>query len=901
MRYVQIGRGVGKQVAGNIVCCVDIELEGSELTDHLLNCQRKWFICPNCDEKFSTGRARNVHQVRCQNGRGHSSRGKRKKVEDPPGTTSAVKGLFKIIEFCSNPDSPLVIETLQTESERLADIIGIQIEFYGSARFYLTIVVTMERTINESEEDTFSFTSSPATDLLPSTDISDEIHQHIEILSKKIDEFLRNGSGWVLKGLVRAHLNITKYNPMAFGKYIPLPEPLKKRKGALLNIQNNDNMCLKWVTIAARHPYPKKDPHAARITYYKQFEKEIDDTGIVWPITLKQIPKFESLNRVRINVVGYDEDNDTDPFYPVLVSKSTHADHLTVNTLILGNENTSHFVLIKSINALLKKDNTKALKYHCVRCFHGFSKESNLLKHQENCIKFRAQGIRFPEDDQLFFKSYRKMVKCPVYIVADFESYIKDVEGRNTVPIELSGSTQRLKEHGPCGFAYMVVTEFEDYKQPVVVHRDNGTGNVAEIFISMMHEEYERLTDLIHANEDMKPLSAAQRRAHYAAANCYLCNELFTEDNPRVKDHDHYTGEYIGPAHFTCNFERRTDKHLPIIFHNFRGYDCHLIVQALAEQTDCLYDITIIPNSMEKYVSITTKEFRFIDSLQHLSTSLDKLTRNLVNSGLENFKYTREFIDAEHDGCDEKFELLTRKGVYPYSYIDEAAKFDEDLPPQHCFYNDMADEALSDEDYALVQGIWTTFDLQCLGDLHDLYVTTDVLLLADVLEKYRKMCWDRMGLEALCYVSLPSLTFDACLKLTKTKLEIVKDIDMLQMIELGIRGGISVISHRHAKANNPEIPNFDPSLPESYLLYIDANNLYGYAMSEKIPVDGFKWLDATNWTRDRIMSLDPNGKKGYIFEVDLLIPDNIHDKTDMYPLCPEHLEITESMISPKSR
>ena len=99
---------------------------------------------------------------------------------------------------------------------------------------------------------------------------------------------------------------------------------------------------------------------------------------------------------------------------------------------------------------------------------------------------------------------------------------------------------------------------------------------------------------------------------------------------------------------------------------------------------------------------------------------MDKLTRNLVNSGLENFKYTREFIDAEHDGCNEKFELLTRKGVYPYSYIDEAVKFDEDLPPQHCFYNDMTDEALTDEDYALVQQIWTTFDLQCLGDLHDL-------------------------------------------------------------------------------------------------------------------------------------------------------------------------------------
>ena len=108
-------------------------------------------------------------------------------------------------------------------------------------------------------------------------------------------------------------------------------------------------------------------------------------------------------------------------------------------------------------------------------------------------------------------------------------------------PNLLFQGTQRLKEHGPCGFSYMVVTEFEDYKQPVVVHRDNGAGNVAEIFISMMYEEYERLTDLIHADEEMKPLSAAQYHAYYAAANCYLCNELFTEDNPRVKDHDHYT------------------------------------------------------------------------------------------------------------------------------------------------------------------------------------------------------------------------------------------------------------------------------------------------------------------------------------------------------------------------
>ena len=99
---------------------------------------------------------------------------------------------------------------------------------------------------------------------------------------------------------------------------------------------------------------------------------------------------------------------------------------------------------------------------------------------------------------------------------------------------------------------------------------------------------------------------------------------------------------------------------------------------------------------------------------------------------------------------------------------------------------------------------------------------TDVLLLADVIERYREFCWDRLGLEALGYISLPSLTYDACLKLTKSRLQVIKSIDMLEMIQLGIRGGISVISHRHAVANNP-LTTFDASRPESYLIYLDAN------------------------------------------------------------------------------
>ena len=307
---------------------------------------------------------------------------------------------------------------------------------------------------------------------------------------------------------------------------------------------------------------------------------------------------------------------------------------------------------------------------------------------------------------------------------------------------------------------------------------------------------------------------------------------------------------------------------------------------------------------MEKYISIVTEKFRFIDSLQHLNASLDKLVTNLTHGGVATLKHLREYIDEEHEGSEEKFNLLTRKGVYPYSYVTTASDFEDGLPPQSEFHNELTDEELSDSDYNHVQTVWGEFGMECVGDLHDLYVITDVLLLADVLEKYRAMCWTRMGLEALRYVSLPALTFDACLKLTRQKIQIVKDIDILQFIESGIRGGISVISHRHAEANSPLMSSYDPSEPESHLLYIDANNLYGHAMSQKVPVDEIKWVDGEtveSWTADNLMAMDPNASHSYILEVDLEIPESIHDSTSDYPLCPEKLKINEDMISPKSR
>ena len=197
------------------------------------------------------------------------------------------------------------------------------------------------------------------------------------------------------------------------------------------------------------------------------------------------------------------------------------------------------------------------------------------------------------------------------------------------------------------------------------------------------------------------------------------------------------------------------------------------------------------------------------------------------------------------------------------------------IPPKEAFYSKLKLANITDEDYEHVKKVWEAFEIKILGEYHDLYVQCNTFMLADVFENFRNKCIEIYDLDPAHFLSAPGLAWQACLKKTKVELELLTDIDMLLMVEKETRGGICQAIHRYAKANNKYMKNYDKNNESSYIEYLDANNLYGWAVSQKLPVNDFKWVEKLRLSRFNdtfINNYDENSDKGYFFEVDIDYP-----------------------------
>ena len=260
---------------------------------------------------------------------------------------------------------------------------------------------------------------------------------------------------------------------------------------------------------------------------------------------------------------------------------------------------------------------------------------------------------------------------------------------------------------------------------------------------------------------------------------------------------------------------------------------------------------------------------------------------------IERFANTYKFCDNNLN----KFIMLLRKGAYPYEYIDGWDKFNEKIiPSKELFYSNLTLENISETDYAHANNVFKKFNINNLDEYHDLYVRSDTLLLADVFENFRQSCLKNYELDPTHFVSLPGLAWQACLKKTNVELELLTDYDMLLMVEEGIRGGICHAMQRYDKANNKYMKDYDKKKKSSYIQYLDADNLYGKAMTEKLPVKGFRWIDdISKIDEDFVKDYNKNNNKGYILDVNVDYTNKLQNLHSDLPFLPERMIINNTI------
>ena len=770
-----------------------------------------------------------------------------------------------------------------------------------NVKFKMVLVCLFERiTVKTDErveklENYEAFFSTSNYKNLKSTNIEKLLKKGFAKILKDIEDFNLGSSGWFFKEVIRLEVHTVEYNPTKGSSYIDLPEWIKNKK-AIINIKNRDDKCFLWSIL--RYLYPK-EKDAQYLKDLRKYEFSLNTKGLTFPLKLEDIKKFEKLNPEIPGINVFSNDNKT--IYPLRMAERDCKN--TIDLFLYEEDGDSHYSLIKNFHRLIKSQLTKSKDgkiFICKRCFSHFTKEELLEKHIKYCSNNQTVAVKMPKSNTfLHFKNYDRQLPIPFVVFADFECFTKPMN--SCCPNPKDSYNYNYQKHEPSGFCFYAKGITGKRIKPIIYTKTYDDEDVAKIFLEKRTELTKGIYEDFYRRPKPLVINSKIQKEFNAAVNCHICGGELGDD--KVRDHCHFTGEYRGAAHNKCNLMCKKPRILPVIFHNLQGYGAHLFIKQLAKidgKLEC------IPSTEEKYISFSKTikvgeykhingdicpinfEIRFLDSFKFLQTSLANLVSNLSPDDFHNTKHTFKTNTS----------LLTRKGVYPYDYVSSLDKLSEtQLPPKDEFYSKLNDEDISDEDYQHAIKVWNKFGCKTIKDYHDLYLKSDVLILADVFENFRSTCLKHYKLDPAHYYTSPGLAWDACLKTTGQHLELLSDYDMLMMFERGIRGGITHISKRYAEANNKYMKNYNPEKKSRFIQYLDANNLYGWAMSQNLPTHGFKWMkDITLENVNEILdktnhSMSNNGKNGYIFEVDLEYPQHLWDKHNDYPLAPEIMKV----------
>ncbi len=807
-------------------------------------------------------------------------------------------------------------------------------------------------------------------------DFVDEMMRVCGDIERNVDEFLFQGSGWIVSKPAYLEAEVVQCRPLrgALGSCdVHLAsERVKKKKELCVTDEMGvkDGGC--FFLAIAKH-FLGDGAGKEELRRFVEEELVVPE-GLEKHVEPKDIDIVEERNAqlsLAVSVVYEDEEGD---MMPVRAAKQV----LSPNHIVLllfhvsffqedKKKHSLHYALVKDPSLLLAirtRNETGAVTTTrkvevCWNCHNTMSTRGAYLNHIAFCHKNSCQKVELPEaGEYLAFdadkKAEAKIFRSAYMLFFDFEALQVPVEKSCSCSPEVIAATrlhnemtdeerkeaeleqrmlesEMVSEHfdklerggkkrktfppfprrlnppqlckhkskvmhnqPPFAYSYVLVS-----REGVVLEDRVYVGeNAAEDFVMRVIDLSEKYLPSLTPGEPINLSPEEQEFIRSSDENiCHICDKGIERFDVAL-DHDHLTGEYLGTAHNACNLRRREQLRLTCFAHNFTGYDSHFLVRAINKYNHLLRDIGAIPLNTQKFKSINLNRDKivFVDSCQFLPDTLAGLV-DMQRKGGNTFSILEAMRVTE-----KKKELLLRKGVYPYSSATSIKKLKEmtSLPPIEAFYNDLNEEACSQEDYRHAQLVWKTFNCQNMLEYTALYVRTDTYLLAEVVLKFRDTIFATFGLDMCQYLSLPHLAKDIMLKETNVEIELLCDQEMSDLLQKNIRGGLSFVNVRHAKRVEGGEEEYDDQ--RRTLLYIDANNLYGASMRHPLPLHDYRWMterEIENFDVDKQVTLEDGS--GYILEVDLEYPQELHLEHNSLPLAPEALELQWEDLSPYSK
>ena len=435
---------------------------------------------------------------------------------------------------------------------------------------------------------------------LEGTDEDDIYITMIERILEKMATFQSLGIGWRLYNITNIELHTVTYTPLRGETWIALPKELAN-KNAIINMQNKDNKCFLWCVLRALN---SKDNHPERIDKkLKEKENTLNMEGIEYPVSLKDMDKFEKQNpTISITVFGYKEKGN---IFPLRVSEYAYKREVDIILMLIEKDGVKHYTWVKNISRLLSSQvsNHKEKHYFCLRCLNHFWTPKSLEKHSEYCRNHEAVKIEMPEkgkNDILKFKNYCNSEKVSFIIYADTESLIKPIQ--TCEPNPQSSYTKKYQKHEPISFSYYIKCFDDNVFKPRL--RSYTGEDAMQKFVEWLEKDVKEIANI---PEKTMIFKIQEQQQYEKETKCWICKGEFDDTvdengykkNEKVRDHCHYTGRYRGAAHNLCNLKYRKPNFTPVVFHNLSGYDSHLFIKNLgftAGNIDC------IPNNEEKYI-----------------------------------------------------------------------------------------------------------------------------------------------------------------------------------------------------------------------------------------------------------------------------------------------------------